>query len=613
MAENAAWLSLCLLLPLIGVAFLGIQKPGNDAQHYWSAMFASSLTFLASLAVWFLYDPAPGGGFGLVEQYPWIPGLGASYHVGVDGISLWLVLLTTLLVPLAIRSTWGPHPPHNYRAFLMLILTLETALIGVFVALDLVLFYVFWEAVLIPMYFLIGIWGGERRINSAMKFFVYTMVGSLLMLVAIFALWHASSTRTFDYLALLQDPNIINLPPATQFWLFGAFALAFAIKVPLFPLHTWLPDAHTDAPTAGSILLAGVLLKMGTYGLLRFNLPLFPHAVEPWTPALAALAIIGIIYGAWVAAAQTDMKRLVAYSSVSHMGFVVLGILAVNVIGATGATLQMVNHGITTGALFMLVGFLYDRRHTREISQFGGVIQVMPVYAICFWITLFASIGLPGLNGFAGEFLIFTGVAQASREMLVFAVSGVIWGAIYMLWLYQRVFLGRVDPRSENAHLTDLTGHEFRTILPLLALMVLLGLYSPLITASMQLSVDRLITLASIDAAGNVADRAQVMGVAPMPAGAEAEPGSPAEEPAAPAEPATDATGESPVEAPTDPDTPVASRAQDEATEPATPVTPPGDAGDGEAPAEPGAADGGGVPPSPGTAPAEGEEGAGGE
>ncbi|MCG3151455.1 MAG: NADH-quinone oxidoreductase subunit M [bacterium] len=504
---QTAWISILLVLPLLGVAALYFQKSENNPQHFLTAQLSAVLTFLASLGLLFTFSGDSGAGFRLVESYPWIPGLGATWKVGVDGISLWLVLLTTLLMPLAIRSTHGVDTPKRYRQFLMLLLGLETALIGVFVALDLILFYLFWEAVLIPMYFLIGIWGGQHRVNSAMKFFVYTMIGSLLMLVAIFALWHVSASKSFDYTILLTDPGITSLTAGQQWWLFGAFALAFAIKVPLFPVHTWLPDAHTDAPTAGSILLAGVLLKMGTYGLLRFNLPLFPLATPAWAPWLAALAIIGIIYAAWIAAAQTDIKRLVAYSSVSHMGFVVLGILAVNEIGATGATLQMINHGITTGALFMLVGFLYDRRHTREIAEFRGIIQVMPVFAICFWITLFASIGLPGLNGFPGEFMIFMGVAQQSREWMILSVTGVIWGAIYMLWLYQRVFLGKVDATSANARLTDLTPGELTAIVPLLALMVLLGLFSPVVTRSMGPSISHLIAFSTTNEFGQIPGR----------------------------------------------------------------------------------------------------------
>lgn len=566
---NTAWLSLLLVLPLLGVLALLFQKPDNDDQHFATALIISLLTFFVSLAAWFVHGAEPGAGFRLVEQYPWIPSLGATWKLGVDGISLCLVLLTTLLMPLAIRSTRATATPKKYREFLMLLLGLETALIGVFVSLDLILFYIFWEAVLIPMYFLIGIWGGERRINSTTKFFVYTMIGSLLMLIAIFALWHVSASKSFDYEVLLVDPGVASLTASQQWWIFGAFALAFAIKVPVFPFHTWLPDAHTDAPTAGSILLAGVLLKMGTYGLLRFNLPLFPEATPLWSPFLATLAVIGIIYAAWVATAQTDIKRLVAYSSVSHMGFVVLGILAVNPIGATGATLQMINHGITTGALFMLVGFLYDRRHTREISEFRGVIQVMPVFAICFWITLFASIGLPGLNGFPGEFMIFLGAAQHSREWMFFAVSGVIWGAIYMLWLYQRVFLGKVDAKSANAHLQDLTPNELSAIVPLLILMVVLGMYSTFVTTRIEPSVDRMMQFSMLNEFGQVPARVPIpvepdggIGTTPEAAasGLTQEPDS-AAEPGEAAEPAATPT--------VDPDAPVSS---EDAATPATDV-----------------------------------------
>ncbi|MEO7993209.1 MAG: NADH-quinone oxidoreductase subunit M [bacterium] len=562
---EGAWLSLLLWLPLFGALLLYFMRDADDRQCYHIALFTSLLVFMASLGTLALLDPHPVTRFGLEEMYTWLPSLHASWHLGMDSLSLWLVLLTTFLVPLAIRSSFGQATPTNYRTFLMLILGLETALIGVFISLDLVLFYIFWEAVLIPMYFLIGIWGGASRINSANKFFVYTMMGSLLMLLAIFALWHASEAKSFDYLVLLQDPGIRALPEGAQWWLFGAFALAFAIKVPVWPFHTWLPDAHTDAPTAASILLAGVLLKMGTYGLLRFNLPLFPLGYEQWRWTIGGLAVIGIVYGAWVATAQTDLKRLVAYSSVSHMGFVVLGIMAANVIGTTGATLQMINHGITTGALFMLVGFLYDRCHTREISSFQGIIQVMPVYAICFWITLFASIGLPGLNGFVGEFMIFIGSGQATREYTVIAITGVIWGAIYMLWVFQRVFLGKVDRSGPNGSLKDLDRHEFETILPLLILMVVLGIASPIISGPLQPTMRRIVERI------HPAPAMAVVVVEPAtPAATPAEP-APATEPVmepAITEPAAEPTATTPSGTPpTDTTPPAATPPADDATE----------------------------------------------
>jgi NADH-quinone oxidoreductase subunit M len=421
---------------------------------------------------------ASGAEFRFEENVSWIGSIGARYHIAVDGISLWLVLLTTLLMPISILSSWTAVRKRelSYYAFLLI---LESAMIGVFVSLDLLLFYLFFEASLVPMFFLIGIWGGERRIYAAIKFFIYTAVGSLLMLVGIIALYFIY--HTFDYPALLQALAANRLPPRGEMLIFAAFALAFCIKVPLFPLHTWLPDAHTEAPTAGSVILAGVLLKMGTYGLMRFNLALFPDAARQAQWLIITLAVIGIIYGALVAMVQPDVKRLVAYSSVSHMGFVVLGLFSFTELGMQGALYQMLNHGVSTGALFLFVGFIYERRHTRMISEFGGLATPMPWFSTLFVIASLSSIGLPFLNGFVGEFLILIGT-WTSRTIgypwvvTMLAATGVIWAAVYMLWMLQRVVFGKIT-NPENEHLTDLNRRELGLILPLILLMLFMGVY----------------------------------------------------------------------------------------------------------------------------------------
>src|SRR5687767_8094983 len=393
-------------------------------------------------------------------------------------MSLWLVLLTTLLMPIAILSSWTAVHKRQLSYYVFLLI-LESAMIGVFVSLDLLLFYLFFEASLVPMFFLIGIWGGERRIYAAVKFFIYTAVGSLLMLVAIIALYFIY--QSFDYTIILEAMRTNPLPARTAFWLFIAFAIAFCIKVPVFPVHTWLPDAHTEAPTAGSVILAGVLLKMGTYGLMRFNLALFPQAAKDWAWVLITLAVIGIIYGALVAMVQPDVKRLVAYSSVSHMGFVVLGIFSFTELGMQGALYQMLNHGVSTGALFLFVGFIYERRHTRMISEFGGLSKPMPWFSTLFVFASLSSIGLPFLNGFVGEFLILLGAwtsnaVQHSWIVTMLAATGVIWAAVYMLWMLQRVVFGEVT-NPENAKLLDLNGREIGLLVPLLILMLVMGVY----------------------------------------------------------------------------------------------------------------------------------------
>ena len=423
------------------------------------------------------------------ESFLWISSMGIQYHVGIDGISLFLVLLTTFLTPIAILSSWNSIDKRvkEYHLFMLL---LETGMIGVFVALDLFLFYVFWEVMLVPMYFLIGVWGGQRRIYAAVKFFLYTMVGSVLMLVAIISLYFFNGATTFDFSTILsniQDGNLV-LSGSQQQWLFLAFFFAFAIKVPLFPFHTWLPDAHVEAPTAGSVILAGVLLKMGTYGIIRFCLPLFPEATIEFTPLISTLAIIGIVYGALVAMVQPDLKKLVAYSSVSHLGFVVLGIFALNEQGMTGAVYQMLNHGVSTGALFLIVGMIYDRRHTRLIEEFGGLATPLPVFSTVFMIVTFSSIGLPLLNGFVGEFLILLGAFKANITTAVIATSGVVLSAVYMLWMYQRVIFGEIK-NPKNRELTDLSFREKVVLLPMVIMILWMGIYSQSFLRRMDASV----------------------------------------------------------------------------------------------------------------------------
>jgi NADH-quinone oxidoreductase subunit M len=413
-------------------------------------------------------------GFQFVEQAVWYEPWGISWSLGVDGISLPLVVLTTLLVPIALAASTSIS--HRVKEFVAYTLALEAGLIGVFLALDLFLFFVFFEAILVPMYFIIGIWGGERRIYAAIKFFLYTAFGSALLLAAIIGLAVLNSQQTGAPSFAFSDLANLDLSVGTERLLFAAFALAFAIKVPVFPFHTWLPDAHVEAPTAGSVLLAGVLLKLGTYGLLRFNLGLFPQASVDLVPVLAVLAVIGIIYGAVVAIVQPDLKKLVAYSSVSHLGFIVLGTFALTSGGLAGGVVQNINHGITTGALFLLVGMIYDRRHTKQIADFGGLAQVMPIYSGIFLFTAFASIGLPGLNGFVGEFMVLVGSFPTLPVYVIVAAVGVVLAAVYLLWAYERTFTGPLD-KPENEKLTDLSAREVALLAPLVVLMVLLGLH----------------------------------------------------------------------------------------------------------------------------------------
>jgi NADH-quinone oxidoreductase subunit M len=459
------------------------------------AMAVSVVTFVLSLPLITGYNgagtPAANiGGFQYLEKVPWIAAgpFQMNYHLGIDGISLWLVILATFIMPIAILSTWTAVE-EKVKEYMICLLLLEVGMIGTFVSLDLFLFYIYWEVMLIPMYFIIGIWGGKNKIYAAVKFFIYTMVGSLLMLVALIVLYFKAGGGDFNILRFYD----LTLDPASQTWLFLAFALAFAIKVPMFPLHTWLPDAHTEAPTAGSVILAAVLLKMGTYGYVRFAMPLFPDATATFTPLIATLSVIGIVYASLVAMVQDDVKKLVAYSSVAHLGFVMLGIFALNQQGITGGMLQMLNHGVSTGALFLIVGFIYERRHTRQIADFGGLAKQMPVFATMFMIVTFSSIGLPGTNGFVGEFLVLLGAFQSTlRWYAIIATSGVILSAVYMLWMFQRVMFGELN-NPKNKVLKDLNAREVCIMLPLIALIFFMGVYPRPFIDTMAPSIDRLI------------------------------------------------------------------------------------------------------------------------
>ncbi len=459
-------LSFLVFAPAVGAALVALA-PRRDSLLRGIAL-AASLVSLGVAAYLFWNFPPGEPGFWITESAGWVPALGIGYRLGVDGISLPLVALTALLFPVALVGTWEAVRT-RVKEYLVLLLLLETAVLGTFLALDLVLFYVFWEAVLVPMYFLIGLWGSERRAYAALKFFLFTMAGSVLMLLAIAGLYLA--TGTFDFQALAAG----QIPAALQGWLFAAFALAFAIKVPLFPLHTWLPDAHTEAPTAGSVILAGLLLKMGTYGLVRFGLGLFPEAARAASPWFLTLAVVGILYGAAVAYAQRDVKRLVAYSSVSHLGFVVLGTFALTPQGLAGALLQMVNHGISTGALFLMVGVLYERAHTRALDAFGGVARVMPTFAALSLFVVFSSAALPGTNGFVGEFLVLLGAFRRWPAWAALAAGGVVLSAVYLLWMVQRVYFGAPTPQVRA--FPPLRGYETLSLAVLVAAILWIGLY----------------------------------------------------------------------------------------------------------------------------------------
>jgi NADH-quinone oxidoreductase subunit M len=494
-------LSLITFLPLVG-AILLLMMGREQIRGLRNVAFLTSLaTFVVSLPLPFSYDQTtPAVQF--VERASWIPSIGVTYFFGLDGISLWLVMLTTFLSPIAILCSFEAIK-NRAKEYYIFMLVLETGMLGVFLALDFFLFYVFWEVMLVPMYFLIGVWGSDRRLYSAIKFFLYTLFGSVVMLLGILAIYFYAAgqtgTYTFDVLELMRvaypsAPVISLLGVSLSFqdlvWL--SFALSFAIKVPMFPFHTWLPDAHTDAPTAGSVILAGVLLKMGTYGFLRFNLPMFPEASKHFVPLVFALSIIAIIYGAMVCMVQPDMKRLIAYSSVSHMGFVMLGMFAFNSQGVEGSLLQMINHGLSTGGLFLIVGLIYDRRHTRLISELGGLSKQMPIYATLFAIIMLSSMGLPGLNGFVGEFLILIGAFRVSWVWGALAVTGIVLGAAYMLWLYQRTMFGEIT-KDANKALPDLDAREMATLIPIIVFCFWIGLYPVPFLRSMETSVANVI------------------------------------------------------------------------------------------------------------------------
>jgi NADH-quinone oxidoreductase subunit M len=476
-----ATLTAVTFFPLVGVAVLIFVRPDQKNTIRWVALATSLVTFALSLVMLAQFNAAEPG-LQLVVRAPWIQ-IGSTwninYHLGVDGLSVLLVLLTTFLTPLSIASTWDAIED-RVKEFMIFFLLLEVGMTGVFVAQDLFLFYIFWEFTLVPMYFLVGIWGGPRKIYAAIKFFLYTMAGSILMLLAI--LYLGITQGTFSVPEIIARAS--SIAPNVQALLFWGFAAAFAIKVPVWPLHSWLPDAHVEAPTAGSVILAGVLLKLGTYGFLRFNLGMFPEAAVRYAPVMAVLAVIGIIYGAVVSYAQSDAKKLVAYSSVSHLGFVMLGLFALNPVGIQGAILQMVNHGLSTGALFLLVGFIYERRHTRELAEFGGLWKVMPIFGALTLIVALSSMGLPGLNGFVGEFAILLGAWGAGQPggplgsywYAAIAAIGVILAAVYILWMFQRMFLGEVT-NPKNRGLLDLSRREILIMAPLVVLIFWIGLY----------------------------------------------------------------------------------------------------------------------------------------
>jgi NADH-quinone oxidoreductase subunit M len=490
---NIPLLTLSWFVPLAGAILLlliGNADGRRDALIRWVSLIVATISFVLTLVIWARFD-ITSADFQLVERHAWIPAFGIDYFIGIDGISLLLVVLTAFLTPVALLSSWH-SVEYKVKEFSIFILALEAAMIGVFLSLDLFLFYVFWDAMLIPMYFLIGIWGYDQRVYAAIKFMLYTMAGSVLMLVAILGLAYLHSAATGSYSFDLLKLYTLEIAPQTQMWFFLAFALAFAIKVPLFPFHTWLPDAHVQAPTAGSVILAGVLLKMGTYGFVRFAFPLFPTAAAYFSPWIALLAVIGIIYGALVAMVQPDMKKLVAYSSVSHLGFVVLGICAMNTQGIAGAVYQMLAHGVSTGGLFLMVGMLSDRRHTRLISEYGGLKNVMPRFTAAFFIITLASIGMPGLNGFIGEFLTMLGAFRWDWRFVVGAGLGVILSAVYMLWMFQRVFFGDIT-HEKNKNLPDLHPREWAGVLPLCAMALFMGIFPTVFLRPMEAAVERLV------------------------------------------------------------------------------------------------------------------------
>jgi NADH-quinone oxidoreductase subunit M len=495
-------LNIVCYLPLVGMILIMFMKRENENAIRWIANITAFVGFLVSIPLLTSFnDPRyiASNGFRFVCEHSWIPQIGANYKFGIDGISMLLVLLTTLLGPIAILSSWTAIKDRikEYYAFMLL---LQTGMLGVFMSLDFLVFYVFWEVMLVPMYFLIGVWGGPRKLYAAIKFFLYTLAGSVLMLVGILAIYFyqysVTGVYSFDIVAFQK----LGFPTSLQWWVFLAFFVGFAIKVPMFPFHTWLPDAHVEAPTAGSVILAGVLLKMGTYGFVRFSLPMFPWAAMHFLKPMLILALIGIIYGGLVAMMQKDMKSLVAYSSVSHLGFVMLGVFAATPVSLQGGILQMLNHGISTGALFLIVGIVYERRHTRQISEYGGLSHIMPVYATVFLIMTLSSIGMPGLNGFIGEFFILQGTFAAPGlwPYAALAVIGIVLGAAYMLWLYQRVMFGKLENEA-NKHLPDLNMRELVTFVPLIILAFWIGIYPTYFTKYLDEPVNAIVERVRID------------------------------------------------------------------------------------------------------------------
>ena len=531
-AADFPLLSLILFTPLVGVGVLLFVNRQRENLIKWIANIFVGLGFLVSLPLWFWYD-SEDASWQFVEQADWIPSIGAQYFLAVDGFSTLLILLTTLMGVIAVLSSWTAITM-RVKEYYIFLLALQTGMLGAFMALDFLLFFLFWEVMLVPMYFLIAIWGSDNRLYSAIKFFLFTLIGSVVMLLGILAVYFYHYDVTGVYTFDITRFHELNIPFNTQWWIFLAFFLGFAVKVPMFPFHTWLPDAHTDAPTAGSVILAAVLLKMGTYGFIRFSLPILPDATVAFVPWVVGLSIVGIVYGALVAMAQRDWKRLVAYSSVSHMGMVMLGMFALTPVGITGSIVQQLNHGISTGALFLIVGIVYERRHTRLIADYGGLSKVMPVYAAIFLIMMMSSIGLPTLNGFIGEVLILQGVFVVSWVWAAVAASGIVLGAAYMLWLYQRTMFGNIT-NPDNEKLSDLSVREFATFVPLLILAVWIGLYPKPFLGRLETSVDRVVARVNSDytprfatvGAQNEAARPLILTVEDLQRAAQTVPGGP--------------------------------------------------------------------------------------
>ena len=489
-------LSTVIFLPILGALLIFLIKRSSETFIRWTALAVSIINFVLSLPLFTGFDKTTAA-MQFVEKRAWIPAWGINYSLGVDGISVLFVLLSTLLTILCVTVSWNSIKLKT-KEFYAALLLIEGSMIGVFCSLDMFLFYIFWEAMLIPMFLLIGVWGGPNRVYAAIKFFLFTLVGSVLMLIGIIVLY-LNTGKSFDVLKMMET----NYPFNLQVMLFWAFFAAFAVKVPMFPVHTWLPDAHTEAPTAGSVILAGILIKMGAYGFLRFSMPILPEATKAMAPAMMVLSVVGIIYGAVICLGQTDLKRLIAYSSVSHMGFVTLGIFALNMQGLQGGILQMINHGIITGGLFLCIGMVYDRTHTRQIADYGGAASVLPVYAALFIVFTLASIGLPGTNGFVGEFLIILGGVATSKIIGTFSATGIIIGAAYMLWLYQRVFFLEINPKMQGYK--DINLREILTLVPLLILVFWIGAYPNTFLSFMDVSVQHLIARVNTPVQQNLA------------------------------------------------------------------------------------------------------------